>query len=111
MLRLQTNTYTSVQADSCVHMCVSVCVCVCVCVYLLQGAEGGVSASEVEAAVSHGEGGQVSQSHVLRQQQSLDQDGLLALAQQLRHRGVQTQLCTHTHTHTRMNTSMSKYSV
>ncbi|TNN83168.1 hypothetical protein EYF80_006501 [Liparis tanakae] len=54
------------------------------------GAEGGVAAGEVEAAVSHGEGGQVPQSHVLRQQQRLHQAGLLALAQQLRHRGTET---------------------
>lgn len=64
-----------------------------VCVYLLQGAEGGISTGEIEPAVGGAEGGQVSQSQVLRQQQTLGQTGLLALTQQLRHLRVQTQFC------------------
>lgn len=61
--------------------------------YLLQGAEGGVPTREVEPAVGGAEGGQVSQSQVLRQQQTLGQTGLLTLTQQLRHLRVQTQFC------------------
>lgn len=61
--------------------------------YLLQGAEGWISTREIEPAVGGAEGGQVSQSQVLRQQQTLGQTGLLALTQQLRHLRVQTQFC------------------
>lgn len=62
-----------------------------VCFYLLQGAEGGIPTREVEPAVGGAEGGQVSQSQVLRQQQTLGQTGLLALTQQLCHLRVQTE--------------------
>lgn len=53
--------------------------CVCACVYLLQGAERWVAATKIKSAVSCTESRQVPQSQILRQQQALDQTGLLTL--------------------------------
>lgn len=61
--------------------------------HLLQWAKGGIPAREIEPAVGGAESGQVLQSQVLRQQQTLGQAGLLALTQELHHLRVQTQFC------------------
>ena len=80
----------------CVGVCLCVCLCVCACVcvfsHLLQGAEQGPGAGVVQAAVGEAQGRKVSQSQVLRQQQALDQAGLLTLPQKGCHLRAQGQL-------------------
>lgn len=61
--------------------------------HLLQRAEGGIPTREIQPAMGGAEGGKVSQSQVLWQQQTLGQAGLLALTQQLHHLCVQAQFC------------------